>query len=119
VIGLSSFGACEEQRRIGTGLIRIVSLKRDRYGKESWLKRLVWSCGTNVLLIRCAWPFLRKADVIRFTGSPPFLLHFVAAANLFLRKRLVYRITDFYPECIIAALERPSVALELFRRFTN
>ena len=34
------------------------------------------------------------------TGSPPFLLHFVVSLNLVLRRRLIYRITDFHPECL-------------------
>ena len=31
---------------------------------------------------------------IVFTGSPPLLLHWIAPANLLLRKKLIYRITD-------------------------
>ena len=45
---------------------------------------------------------MRRADVVLFTGSPPLMLHFIAPLNLLLRKRLIYRITDFHPECLIA-----------------
>ena len=54
-----------------------------------------------------------------FTGSPPLLLHWIAPLNLLLRKRLVYRITDFHPECLIAARDRPSWWLSLVYRLTR
>jgi hypothetical protein len=39
---------------------------------------------------------------VLFTGSPPLLLHFVAPLNVVLRRRLIYRIMDFHPECLMA-----------------
>jgi hypothetical protein len=36
-----------------------------------------------------------------------------------LKGRLVYRITDFHPECLIAAQDRPSSVLKLLQRLTN
>jgi hypothetical protein len=54
-----------------------------------------------------------------FTGSPPFLIHFLAPLIPFLRGRLVYRITDFHPECVIAAQEWPSLPLRLLLALTN
>ena len=36
--------------------------------------------------------------------------------NLLLRKRLVYRITDFYPECIIAAVKEVGVSIPVIVR---
>lgn len=53
-----------------------------------------------------------------FTGSPPFLLHVVAPINLFLRRRLTYRITDFFPEVLIAELGRAPWYLEALRHLT-
>ena len=45
---------------------------------------------------------MRRADAVLFTGSPPLMLHFIAPLNFLLRKQLIYRITDFHPECLIA-----------------
>jgi len=56
---------------------------------------------------------MRWADEILFTGSPPLLLHWIAPLNVLLRKRLIYRITDFHPECLMAASARPSVLLSV------
>ena len=41
-----------------------------------------------------------------FTGAPPFMLFFVMALKIIHNTRLVYRITDFYPEVLIAELGR-------------
>jgi hypothetical protein len=46
------------------------------------------------------------------------LLHWIAPLNILLRKRIVYRITDFYPECLIAARGRSSWWLRLVYRLT-
>ena len=46
-----------------------------------------------------------------FTGSPALMLHFIALLNVLLRRRLIYRIMDFHPECLLA--ERSSSGLIL------
>jgi hypothetical protein len=53
-----------------------------------------------------------------FMGSPPFLLHVVAPTSLVLSKRLVYRITDFFPEALIAELGRKPWHLAAMHRLT-
>jgi hypothetical protein len=52
---------------------------------------------------------------------PALRLHdsFFECRKIFLRKKLTYRIADFYPECIIAALKKPSMVLEGVQRLTN
>ena len=78
----------------------------------------MWTIVVNTRLLRAAWPFLRRTKRIVFTGSPPLFLHWIAPANLWLRKELVYRITDFHPECAMAARPRPSLLLKLLYRVT-
>ena len=73
---------------------------------------------TNTRLIWHAWRELRRADAILFAGSPPYLLHWLAPINVLLRKRLVYRITDFHPECLMAQHATPGLALRLIYRLT-
>lgn len=114
VVGLTPDGRVEAVEGV-----RMVAARRARYDKKSWLRRLAWTLRTNVILLRHGWGMLRWSDEIRFTGSPPFLIFFLYPANWLLRKELVYRITDFYPECIMAALSRPSRSLEFARRVTN
>src|SRR5207247_8334444 len=70
-----------------------------------------WTILANVMLLVSAFSAMRRADVVLFTCSPPLMLHFIAPLNVLLRKRLIYRIMDFHPECLIA--ERGSSMLIL------
>jgi hypothetical protein len=63
-------------------------------------------------LLRGAFAAMRAADLVVFTGSPPLMLHFIAPLNILLRKRLIYRIMDFHPECLIAERGRSSLFLD-------
>lgn len=119
IIGTRSDSSGAQHRPYGNGTVSLQWIRRQPFNRQSWLKRLLWTFGTNFRLLRGAWPHMKKADTIRFTGSPPFLLHFLVPLNWLLRKRLIYRITDFYPECIIAAHKRPSTILNFFQTLTN
>lgn len=119
VIGLGDRDAVIRSGRLGAGLLEIVSVACPDYDKGNWNARLRWSLRANLRLVRRGWSRLREADQIRFTGSPPFLLFFVAAANLILGKHIVYRITDFYPEVIAAAMSRPHLRLRLLEAMAN
>ena len=70
-------------------------------------------------LLSAAFRAMRRADAVLFTGSPPLMLHFIAPLNLLLRKRLIYRITDFHPECLIAERGRSGLILGLLLRLTQ
>jgi len=118
LIGLSSAGDSVSDEVNGPGRLRIVRARAATYDRANLARRLVWTLATNLRLLRRAWRYARRADEVLFTGSPPFFLHFVVPANLLLRKRLVYRITDFHPECLIAELGRTPWWLALFRRWT-
>jgi hypothetical protein len=72
-----------------------------------------------VRLLSAAFKDMRRADAVLFTGSPPLMLHFIAPLNLLLRKRLIYRITDFHPECLIAERGRSGLILGLLLRLTQ
>src|SRR5205807_1071207 len=95
----------------GAGSLTIYRLYAPSYDELSFRARILWTFKTNGRLVLAATPFARRASEIRFTGSPPFLLHFVFLFNLIWRTRLVYRITDFWPECLMA--EQPKVPLWL------
>ncbi|MBJ3775686.1 glycosyltransferase family protein [Acuticoccus mangrovi] len=102
LVGLSSAGSARAAEQVGEGTLTTVRLSAAAYAKHRTLARLWWTVVTNTRLLLAAWPYLRRAERVRFTGSPPFFLHWIAAANLLLRRRLVYRISDFHPECAIA-----------------
>lgn len=98
------------------GSLRVVRLKASVYDRASLAQRAWWTLRTNMALVLRAFGDLRSCREVMFTGSPPFLLHVLAPLNVFLRRTLVYRITDFFPEAMMA--ERPSRALGLLYRLT-
>jgi len=102
LVGLSSRRESIERQPLGSGLLEVIRIRARTYDRSNFTTRLLWTIQTNCRLLRHAWSQIKSADEILFTGSPPFLLHFLAPLNLLLRKRLVYRITDFHPECLMA-----------------
>jgi hypothetical protein len=96
---------------VGLGSVEIVRVHRRKYQKQRFVERLIWTMASNLALLRGAFSAMRVADLVLFTGSPPLMLHFIAPLNVVLRRRLIYRIMDFHPECLIA--ERGSSGLLL------
>src|ERR1700757_3186744 len=77
------------------------------YTKSKLIIRLLWTFQTN---IRIVYEVIRdsrssQAELI-FTGAPPFMLFFIMVTKIIRNTRLIYRITDFYPEVLIAELGR-------------
>jgi Glycosyl transferase 4-like domain len=118
LLGLSSAGSSRVEEQQYPGRLTIISVQAKQHDGSYWWQRLRWTIRVDLKLIAVGFRELWKCDQIIFTESPPFLLHFLVALNLLLRKRLVYRITDFYPECIMAALGTQAWALRLFHRWT-
>jgi Glycosyl transferase 4-like domain len=103
LVGLTSGEPRREAAEpFGEGTLEVIRLQRPAYAKQSLVERLVWTIVSNLLLVKAAFGSMRRADVVLFTGSPPLLLHFIAPLNLIIRANLIYRITDFHPECFIA-----------------
>lgn len=113
--GLSSHGSAEP---VGEGSVEIVRVHRRKYQKQRFVDRLIWTISSNIALLRAAFSAMRGADLVLFTGSPPLMLHFIAPLNVLLRRRLVYRIMDFHPECLIAERGRSGLLLGALLRLT-
>lgn len=116
--GLSSTADWVETEKLAAGKLTVVRIKADVYDRSNLRQRAWWTTRLNLRLLWRLRKHLREADEVLFTGSPPFLLHFIAPLNLLLRKRLVYRITDFHPECLMAGLDRVPLPLKAFHRLT-
>ena len=104
LVGFSSQKASVEKRSIQSGHLTVQRIYRPSYDKSAFVKRAFWTFGANIALLKGAWDVICTCDEIRFTGSPPFMLHFVVPIALVLGKKTRYRITDFHPEGLIAAL---------------
>jgi hypothetical protein len=119
LVGLTSGADSVVRQALGRGRLAEIRLRARPVPRTSLLGRLAWTIWTNLRLLAAAFHSLRKADGILFTGSPPFLIHLLAPTKPLWKGRLTYRITDFHPECLIAAQARPSRALVLLQRLTN
>lgn len=119
LVGLATGAASTANRESGKGGLTEIRLSARPVPRGSLLRRMLWTIVTNLRLILAAFGPLRAADGILFTGSPPFLIHLLVPLKFLWRGRLIYRITDFHPECLIAARDRPSRALGLLLGLTN
>ena len=118
LLGLSSAGGSRVEEQHHPGRLTIIAVQAKPYDRSRWWQRLGWTLRMDLKLIAAGFRELRSCDEIIFTESPPFLLHCLVPLNLLLRKRLVYRITDFYPEYIMAALGTQPWPLRLLYHWT-
>ena len=118
LIGLTSRRSEVEEERHGLGRLTIYRLATRTYDKARFRDRLFWTLRTNLRLVAKTLRVARNAHDIRFTGAPPFLLHFLVPLNVIWRRRLTYRITDFWPECLMAGRERSPRWLRAFHGLT-
>jgi hypothetical protein len=119
LVGLSTTATSTTERAIGRGRLTEIRLQARPVPRGSLVTRLLWTIWTNLRLVLGAFARLRAADGILFTGSPPFLIHLLVPLKFLWRGRVIYRITDFHPECLIAAQPRPSRGLSLLLGLTN
>ncbi|MBL8552325.1 MAG: hypothetical protein JNJ73_20215 [Hyphomonadaceae bacterium] len=105
LIGLGK-ESMQERERIGAGELTIERLAAPRNPKESFVRRALWALAINRRLARATRDAQRRSRPasIMVTGSPPLLAYWLLLQNhLFWRQRIVYRMTDFYPEVALAA----------------
>jgi hypothetical protein len=119
LVGLTSTSSSTVSEARGKGSLTEIRLQARPVPRASMAGRLLWTIRTNLRLLTAAFSRLRAADGILFTGSPPFLIHFLVPLKPLWRGRLIYRITDFHPECLIAAQPRSSWTLNAMLALTN
>jgi hypothetical protein len=106
LVGLASGGASEVREVHGQGLLTVKRVVRPSYDKQSFVGRARWTLNTNLALLWHSRSELRQSGEIRFTGSPPYMIHFVMPLAKLFGLRTRYRITDFHPECLMAEYRR-------------
>jgi hypothetical protein len=119
LVGLATVPRSVVRREIGKGVLTELRLQAKPVPRATLMTRLAWTIWTNLRLVWAAFPAMRAADGVLFTGSPPFLIHLLVPLKVLWRGRLVYRITDFHPECLIAAQDKPSRLLTILLALTN
>lgn len=118
LVGFSSTAGHVQTSVHGAGELTVIRIRRPTYDRSALLQRAWWTLAANVSLLWAARRHLRTADEVVFTGSPPYLLHFIVPLRPLIRGRLRYRIADFHPECLIATKARPSWFLKALQRLT-
>jgi hypothetical protein len=119
LVGLTSAERCHEpSEAVGEGTLETIRVRRPLYEKQNLVDRVVWTLLSNLLLLKTAFRSILRADAVLFTGSPPLMLHFIAPLNLIMKKRLIYRITDFHPECLIAERGQAGLLLKTLQHLT-
>jgi hypothetical protein len=119
LIGFSSSGDRLSSENVGAGSLTIRRLRIAQYDRSALVRRSLWTLRANLALVFAAIKVLRGADEVQFTGSPPYLIHFILPVAKLFGVRTRYRITDFHPECLIAALNRTPLSIRLLQALTN
>ena len=118
LIGLTSGRARVIAKRFtDSGTLEIRFLSAKRYNKTEINQPIDRSLRTDARLM---WEVIRdrrsRGAELLFTGSPPFMLFFAIWAKWIRGARLVYRMTDFYPEVLIAAIGKTRTSLTVLSR---
>ncbi len=121
LIGLGHDAIETETRPVGQGSLTVWRLAAPPATKGSLLQRGLWALRTNFALVRAVNHGIRQQNKVMpgrgrlvVTGSPPFLSTIILLINHFVWKRhITYRMTDFYPETILAAGKAPWLKLLL------
>jgi hypothetical protein len=118
LVGLTSGPSSAEVERFASGgILETARIAISTYDKTKYASRLIWLFKANLhLMARVLRDGRSRGGEILFTGAPPFMLFFAVLAKYIRGARLIYRITDFYPEVIIAELGRKSLPLAIFER---
>jgi hypothetical protein len=120
LIGLTSGKSQTVSERFPSGgSLEVMRIATSAYDKTNYVRRLIWVMNSNFRLTRAVVCDSRaRGSEILFTGAPPFMLYFAVIAKYILGARLIYRITDFYPEVLLAELGQRSLLLALVERLT-
>ena len=119
LIGLSRRRSTTVREALGAGNLEVTRLRAQAVDKSTHGGRLAWTVKTNLRLI---WQVVRSPESrgaeLLFTGSPPFMLFFSLIVRATRGTRLIYRITDFYPEVLFAAWGRKPGVFAIFEKLT-
>lgn len=118
LFGFSSTASSETKEAVAAGSVMTRRIHRSQYDRGNFIKRAFWTLGANAALLFSARREFFAADEIRFTGSPPYLIHFVMPLAVLFRKKTRYRITDFHPECLMATYEKVPAWMKILHRIT-
>lgn len=110
------FAKCYSKKKIKTSLIGIGNLdktteepflkihtfKAPTLRKNSSFNRLYWNLYACIKICYLTCKIKDEFKYLIFNGAPQLLIYFIFILNLFLKKKVIFRTTDFFPETLIA-----------------
>ncbi|MDX1375216.1 MAG: hypothetical protein R3357_06605 [Burkholderiales bacterium] len=119
LVGMSRAAGSVREESIGGRTLTIVRMQARQTPRDGLLRRALWTAATNLRLVWHALPYLRATREVVFTGSPPFLVHLLVPLARLLGIRTRYRITDFFPECLMVTYAKVPAWLNALYGLTN
>ncbi len=119
LVGLTTGRAGTTVERLGGGSLTIHRLRSSPVDRVSFKRRAAWTLKTNARLVARAAGDLFSADEVLFTASPPFLEHLLVPLGKLVPGRIVFRIADLHPECMMNELSRVPEWLRMFHALTR
>lgn len=119
LVGMSRAKGSVVEESIDERTLTVVRIQASPTPRDGLRRRALWTVATNLRLVWHALPYLRATREVVFTGSPPFLVHVLVPLARLLNIRTRYRITDFFPECLMVTYKTVPAWLKLLYRLTN
>ncbi len=113
LVGLTTERVGVEYEQFPQGRLTVVRLPALSYDRSRWGERALWIAAAHLRLLAAAWTLLPSVDEVRCSESPPFLVYPLAWMARHRGVRLVYRMTDFYPEVLWAEKGSPPLGSRL------
>ena len=82
--------------------LKVHTFKAPVLKKNSSLNRLYWNLYTCIKICYLTYKIKNEFKYLVFNGAPQLLIYFIFILNLYLKKKIIYRTTDFFPETLIA-----------------
>jgi hypothetical protein len=119
LVGLTTGAPRTDTKAVGSGRLTTKRLHSEPVDRANFRRRALWTLKTNLRLISQAAMHLATADEVLFTASPPFLEHLLVPLSRLTRRRVVFRIADLHPECLMNELASIPGWLRVFHGATR
>ena len=97
LIGIGNLNKTTEE-----SFLKVHTFKAPVLKKNSSLNRLYWNLYTCIKICYLTYKIKNEFKYLVFNGAPQLLIYFIFILNLYLKKKIIYRTTDFFPETLIA-----------------
>ena len=118
-IKTSLIGIGNLNKTVEESFLKIYSFKAPVLKKHSSLNRLYWNLYTCIKICYLTYKIKKEFKYLIFNGAPQLLIYFIFILNLFLKKKVIFRTTDFFPETLIALTKNILVKFILSKVLLN